>query len=345
MRHKKSVPNYSKWVKKARTSRHINIAMCALFMCAAAACGALAYGTEYRMPVLLLCATAALVILGLAFKNLREAKAVMSIARAGNYAVMLSDAQQDEIAAQQKRRGQCFYIACFLGLMTPTSIVLCAIAMRTGDKSYLVVMGAVAFAALAVVAIASMYLTARLRARDSFFTVSPHGVLVGREVIPFESGDVDGLLKFADYYLLRFKKTEIFGISHRSEIIIPTDGVVRDGIGRSADEELVSELGLGGLFATPDLWYECRDYGERESVAENGGAATPEPEERHGKKEKGRKNDRGKKAKESKKGGSPDEADSGGEKPEADGAVEPGAASGVGIGFAPSEMSMQDADA
>ncbi len=275
MRHKKSVPNYSKWIKRARASRRVNIAACALLMCGAAAGAVFACGTPYRLPALLSCAALELALAGLLIKNVREARAAMDIARTGNYAVMLSDAQQDMIAAQQKRRGQCFYLSAFLGLVTPTAIVLTAISMRTGERTYLVVMGAAAFAALAAVVIASMYLTARLRARDSFFTVSPHGILVGKEIIPFETRDVETLLKFDDFYLLRFVKSEVFGITHRSEIIIPTDGVVRDGIGRSADEEIVSELGLGGLFATTGSWFECRDYGERDSV----GADAPKADE------------------------------------------------------------------
>ncbi len=266
MRHK-SVPNYSKWIKKARSSRRLNIIVCAVGCAVSIGGAAVLFMSEYRLPALLACASVLIMILGLMIKNIREVKAIMEIARTGNYAVMLSDQQQRAVAEQQARRGICFYLAAFLVISTSEAIILTVMSAVTGDEIFLLFMGALALFALMVALVAYLYLKARLSARDSFFTVSPNGILVGREVIPFTDEDAVSLYKFTDYYLLRFKKTEIFGVTHKSEIIIPTDGVVRAGTGRSADEEIVHELALEGMFATTERFFESRDYGEGDSVA------------------------------------------------------------------------------
>ena len=266
---KKSVPNYSKWIKKARASRRVNIVACGIGLAATAAGMYLSYPTAYRLPALFAGAAVLLLLMGLLLKNIAEAGAIMRVARTGNYAVMLSDQQQDVIARQQRNRGQSFYLAVFLVVTTPVAAALTVYARVTGQGLYLLLMAGFVLAGLLLTLICSLYQTARLTARDSFCTVSPHGVLLGREILPFEREDVRGLLKFDDYYLLRFRKTELFGMTHKSEVIIPTDGVVRDGIGRTADEEMVYALGLDGLFATPDAWYESRDYGETDSLPDD----------------------------------------------------------------------------
>ena len=268
MKHNK-VPNYSKWIKNLKAKRIIAACVCGIFIFALAFAAYLVWN-DTEMPfsrsLLLFIVFAVIIFGGLMYKNISEAVSTFRIAREGNYACMLSNRQVAEIGEQQGKRNSVFYLTAFSVVAGSELMFLTVMYGISGEVIYLIFAGLVFLIGIVLVLAFSLYHSARLGIRNTFCTVSGSGILVSGEVIPFNTGDVIALLKFSDYYLLRYYRYEIFNIRHKSEIIFPVDGVVRDGIDRPADEEIVGALGLTGLFATDGPWYESRDYGEKDSL-------------------------------------------------------------------------------
>ncbi len=267
MKHNK-VPNYSKWIKRLRTVRIIASCICGLLICALSCAICLVWidrEMSFRSALLMFFVFVAVVLGGIMYKNIHEAVSVFKIARVGNYACMLSNSQVAEICEQQGRRNSVFYLTAFSVIVAPELLFLSVLYALNESVVYLIMAGLIFLVGIVLVLAFSLYHSSRLGIRNTFFSLSGSGILVSGDIIPFSTGDAISILKFSDYYLLRFYKHEIFNIRHKSEIIIPTDGVVRDGVNRPADEEIVDALGLTGLFATDGPWYESRDYGEKES--------------------------------------------------------------------------------
>jgi len=261
--------NYLRLLESSKTSRQINAVLCCVGILASAAAVFLV-PAEYR---LFAAACAALISCGLLvilLKSLKEARAVEDIAETSVYAAMLTSEQQRTVRKYLVRRGQSLYFATFLFCVAPESVVLSGLFYMSKNRAYLLFMAVFAALALACVLISGMYLSVRLSPSPSTVTVSQRGILVGREVIPFdaESGDALQLLRFQDYYYLRFIRQAILGIRYVSEIIFPTEGALRQGLRAPADEEIVKALGLSDIYVTEDEFYESRSYVDDE----------PEPE-------------------------------------------------------------------
>ncbi|MEG2083643.1 MAG: hypothetical protein RRY38_03480, partial [Oscillospiraceae bacterium] len=199
-------------------------------------------------------------------KNLREAAAVAEIAYRGVYAARMTRKQQSDVRKNQVRQGQIFYLRFFLILCIPESIVLVIMGRIFDSDVFLLIMGLFALALLSIVFVSTLYLSARLNVKHAFCTVSSHGIITSREVLPFSAkdGDVGILTKFDDYYVMTFKKIEIFGIKHDDVLIFPNDGVLKNGIeGEDAATVLAGTLGLRSYKVKPTEFVENRElYGD-----------------------------------------------------------------------------------
>lgn len=259
--------DYAVSVTRARSSRVLNVCVCA------AACGLLLAGViavfflarTYILLVASIAVAAAVPILAMLAKNLREVHAVERIAENGVYAAKLSEAQQEEISEDQLRQGRQFYYTAFLCITFAEFVLLVGLYSLLHSDLFLMVLAIFALASFAVAFLASLYLSARLHVAHAFCTVSRWGILVGREVLPFDAkGDHDVLsvLRFDDYYRVEFLKTEILGLRHRATILVPTNGVLKNGLAGDANEMVTRALGLRRLTIVHSEYYESLDYSE-----------------------------------------------------------------------------------
>jgi len=260
-------PDYNAAILSARASRISNAVLCGIgvvSLVGAAVCGWLWFA-DYLLLVLFTVAALLVPLTALFVKNLGEIKSIERIAKTGTYAAKLSQRQQDTIRVQLSSQGKQFYFTAFLVVATIEAIILVVLSDVFDNELYLLLMALFSLAAISVAAVASMYLSARLRVRGAFATVSSKGVLTSREVLPFEAknGEVLSLIRFDDYYRIEFIKREIFGIRRRGCVIVPTDGVLKNGIGGSADEVLARTLALQRITVIHSNYYPSRDYSEQ----------------------------------------------------------------------------------
>ncbi len=260
-------PEYAVAVRAARAARISNAAVCGLGMAltaAAAAAGAL-LAREYTLLAVSAAAMLLVPLLAVLAKNLGEVRAIARIARTGTYAAKLSDRQQETVREHLARQGTQFYLTAFLAVATPESAILVGMSTLFKSDLFLLIMAIFALAALAVAALAGLYLRARLRVSPAFLTVSSQGVLAGREVMPFEAkdGEVLSLIRFDDYYRIEFVKREILGIRRNASVLVPVDGVLKNGIEGNVDEILARTLGLKRITIIHSPYYDSRDYSEQ----------------------------------------------------------------------------------
>ena len=267
MNTKSKKPDYAAAVNAARSARIANAVMCcagvALTVAAAAASWFLF--RDYFLLALSAAATLLLPLGALLAKNLCEVKAIERIAKTGTYAAKLSERQQEAVRAHLLRQGRQFYLTAFLAVATPESAILIVMSTLLDSDLFLLLMALFGLASLCVAAVAGLYLGARLRVAGAFATVSSKGLLTSREVLPFEArrDEVLSLIRFDDFYRIEFIKREILGIRHRASVIVPTDGVLKNGIAGGADEILARTLGLKRITIIHSDFYESRDYSEQ----------------------------------------------------------------------------------
>lgn len=260
---KTPVNDYADSVRAARAARIANAIACAVMMAIIAAGAVWAIFTDYA----LMCACAALALyvplVALLIKNLREAKAVADIAYRGVYAARLTRAQQTDVRRNLLAQGQKFYFGCFIALTLAQSVILVVLSKLLDSDVFLMIMAVFALAALAAAAVSSLYLSSRLNVKHAFCTVSARGVITSREVIPFSAkdGDVSILVKFDDYYMIRYKRTELLGLRRSAVLIFPTDGVLKNGIGgEDPAAVLAGTLGLRSYKVKATTYSDNRDY-------------------------------------------------------------------------------------
>ena len=256
--------DYTDSVRAVRRDRVIDSIICAAALAIVIALGVWAAFGEFKIMGILAAAALAIPLVGLLVKNLCDAGSVADIAYRGVYAARLTCEQQSTIRRNLLRQGQRFYLICFLAVVVPESAVLVICSRYFNSSVFLIIMAVFALAALGCVLIASLCLAARLNVRDAFCTVSTRGIITSHEVIPFSSkaGDVDVLVKFDDYYLIRYKRAEIFGLRHNAVLLFPADGVLKTGLGAGDDVAavLAGALGLGSYKVKAAPFAESPDY-------------------------------------------------------------------------------------
>lgn len=259
-------PDYAVAVTTARSARITNGVLCAvgcaLLLAAVAACFFLA--RDYVPLAASVCATLLIPLVALLVKSFAEVRAIERIAQTGVYAAKLSEMQQEEMRDDLLRQGRQFYLTAFLCIAFPEAIVLTVMNKVLKNDLFLLIMAIFTLACLAVACLASLYLGARLRVRRPFCTVSPKGVLTSREVLPFDAKkkEVLSLVRFDDFFRIEFVKTEILGIRHRASVIVPTDGVLKNGVGGDPNEIMARTLGLRRITIIHSDFYESLDYSE-----------------------------------------------------------------------------------
>ncbi len=261
MRSKSESP-FEAAVRQAKTSRLINVGFYAAVIALVACAVILSLFSDYYLFAILSGAAIILLSVGGLLKSLSEQRAVTGIAHGSVYACMLNRTQQQRILKHQMRRGQMFYFTAMLIIVIPEAIVLFALYFITKSAMFLIFMGIFAAAGLILVVLCILYMTARFSVRDPIVFVSPKGIIVGNEVLPFPAKEraVRALFRFSDYYNVQFVKSAVLGIKYTSELIFPVDGAVRTGLSGSVDEILIEAFRLEGVFVTTDAFYESRDY-------------------------------------------------------------------------------------
>ncbi len=254
--------SYRDQVKKIRTSRRTNIGLCLAGVIVVLAGIVFAFGTPYRYAALLFGAVLLFVLFAILAKSAREANVAFSIAENGVYAVKLTAAQQRRIKKHQMRRGFLFSFSAFLLCVMPEAIVLTAMYLYFDSQIYLLCAAVFSLLCLIGMLLSLLYLSVRLSAKEAYVTVSETGILVARDILRFRAKKHEALslLKFSDYYYLKFVKSAICGIKYESSVIFPIDGVLRKGTQKTVDEALVGTLGVDGVFITEDAFYESRNY-------------------------------------------------------------------------------------
>ncbi|MEG2259906.1 MAG: hypothetical protein RSB78_06905, partial [Oscillospiraceae bacterium] len=259
-------PDYAIAVTSARSSRISNAVFCTIGIALLTAIVAASFFMfkDYVLLCVSVSITMLIPISALLTKNLREIKAVESIAKTGTYAAKLSEKQQKEIRTSLVRQGRHFYLLSFLVIATPEAVVLVIMSRYFKSDLFLLIMAFFSLAAIALAALATMYLGARLKIKRAYSTVSSKGILTSREVLPFDAkkGDVISLIRFDDFYRIEFRKNEILGIRRTANVLIPTDGVLKNGIGGNKDEIIARTLGLKSITIIHSDFYESIDYSE-----------------------------------------------------------------------------------
>lgn len=261
---KAPVNDYAESVRTARASRVINACLCAALIVAVIALAVWAAFTDYALMAACAALACLVPLTALLVKNLREAKAVADIAYRGVYAARMTRAQQSAVRHNMLPQGQRYYFACFIVLAVAESAALVILSKLLDSDVFLMIMAIFALAALAAAAISSLYLSARLNMKRAFCTVSSRGIIMSREVIPFSAkdGDVSILVRFDDYYMIRYKRTELLGFRHNAVLIFPSDGVLKNGVGEGDDPAsvLAGTLGLNTYKVKAAAYSENRDY-------------------------------------------------------------------------------------
>ncbi len=262
MRSKSTKSDYTKAVLRVRAAKIVNVVFCGLGIALAAAANYFTYTTVYKFTALCLSVTLAIFLGALLYKNAREMKATTEIARKGAYACRLTKKEHDEIASQQIRVGRQFNMSAFLVVITVESIILVVMYMLFESSVFLMFMAVFTLACFGVTVLANLYLSARLYEKKEYCTVSEDGILVGGEVIRFKAveGDARELYIFDDYFLLKFKKRALFGISHMSEVIIPTSGSYKDTSKKNAAAALCDILRITKATEIASPYYAAREY-------------------------------------------------------------------------------------
>lgn len=258
----KSKPDFKGAVNKIKKARNLNVVLCCVIIVAALAVAVALAFTQYRIFGLMTGIIVAAAATALLLKNMNEAAAATAVAKHSVYAALVSRDEMAAIRKHQNRRGQHFYFTAMLVLLVPEFIVLTVLYFVTKSSVYLLFMAGFALACLLVTLFSALYLNARLSAQNAVCLVSGRGIIIGREILPFNAAKGETLLlfRFNDFYCLRFVKTAVFGIKYESDVIFPVDGALRAGLDGSCDEELTEALHLDGVFATEDAFYESRDY-------------------------------------------------------------------------------------
>ena len=255
--------DYADSVRAVRSSRVCNAAVCCAAIAAVVGFAVWAAFTDYALMSAFAALAALVPLTALLVKNLREARAVADIAYRGVYAARLTRVQQTCIRANQLRQGQIFYYACFLAVTIAEAAVLVVMSKAFASDIFLMIMAVFALGALACAAMSSLYLSARLNVKHAFCTVSSRGIITSREVIPFSAreGDVSILVKFDDYYMIRYKRAEIFGLRRNAVLIFPADGVLKNGMGEDDPASvLAGTLGLRTYKVKAASYADDRDY-------------------------------------------------------------------------------------
>ncbi len=265
MRSKNTKSDYTKAVLKVRAARIVNVVFCGVGIALSAAVNFFTYGTVYKFTALCLSVTFAVFLGALLYKNAREMRSATEIARKGIYACKLSKKEHDDIARQQIRVGRQFNMTAFLAVITVESIILVIMYMLFESRVFLLFMAIFTLACFGIAVLANLYLSARLYEKKEYCTVSEDGILVCGEVIRFRAneGDARELYVFDDYFLLKYRRRAIFGVSHPSDIIIPTSGAYKDTSKKSAAAALCDALRISKATELPCPYYEAREYGEK----------------------------------------------------------------------------------
>ena len=262
MQSKNNVPDYNKIIANTRTSRIVNIVLSSVGIAACAACVVLLLNTAYLFFAASSAFIAVVVLLSLIFKSLRDIKSTQKISDDAVYAALLDADQHLYVRRYILRRAQLFYFTAFIVIIMPEAAVLSVMYYLFQNSVYLFFLGVVAVFCLVCVILALLYLSARLTVADMMIVVSGSGIMAGNEVISFDAKKKEAvqLLRFSDYYYLKFVKNSVLGIKHLSEIIFPVDGSLRKGLSGSPDEELAIALALDDVFVTEDDFYESKSY-------------------------------------------------------------------------------------
>lgn len=174
------------------------------------------------------------------FRAVSERRACKAIRKDSVYAVRLKAEQQKLISRILSRQSVREHFLCFFFILAVLTVILVLSYVRTGNSSSLIVLALASVLAFAVTLISYIRDIVRTASADGFCTVSGNGIIQAGRVFPFSAadGDVSELIRFSDYYSVRFITPGILGLLVKTDFPLPRRGAVsRELIG--ADEESV----------------------------------------------------------------------------------------------------------
>jgi len=259
-------PEHPNNLKPVKNARIFNIFFCCAGILAVVILSVLLLDTPYNLFVSALALIISIALVAVLFKNVREIKAVRDISDNPVYFIPLSNKQRNTIHGYLMRRGQTQFFITFMLSVIPEAALLTALYTLTDNSAYLLFMAVYSALCLGLVMISSLYLSVRLSVRNISITLSGYGIIIGQEVIPLDAKKSDALqlLRFSDYYYLKFIKRAVLGIMFLSEVIFPVGGKLCRGNRGIEDEEIVKAVGLSDIYVTEDPFYESRSYIDEE---------------------------------------------------------------------------------
>lgn len=204
--------------------------------------------TGYRLAACSAALSGALSALISAFSGLSDRRACRNIIRDSVYAVRLTADQQKLISRTLARQSAMEHFLCYSAVLSVLSVILILSYVKSGNSSSLIVLSAAAVAGLCVTLMSYARDVIRTASDDGFCTVSDKGIIQAGRVIPFRSGngDVLEMIRFDDYYSVRFITGGVLGLMVDTDFPLPKGGSVsRMLIGAEEEPVLLTALKPG----------------------------------------------------------------------------------------------------
>ena len=179
------------------------------------------------------------------FRAISERRACKAIRKDSVYAVRLKAEQQKLISRILSRQSVREHFLCFFFILAVLTVILVLSYVRTGNSSSLIVLALASVLAFAVTLISYVRDIVRTASADGFCTVSGSGIIQAGRVFPFSAadGDVSELIRFSDYYSVRFITPGILGLLVKTDFPLPRRGAVsRELIGAEEESVLITTL-------------------------------------------------------------------------------------------------------
>ena len=256
--------NYEKDLFRAERNSVIDIVI-ALVLSIASGIGMVLVQTAEKLPewmdlyrYAIVSAVVSLLIYSLMklFLAMADRRSCSEIRKNSVYAVRLKAEQQKTISRVLSRQSVREHFLCFFFILAVLAVILVISYVRTGNSSSLIVLALASVLGFAVTLVSYVRDIIRTASADGFCTVSENGIIQAGRVFPFSAadGDVLEIIRFRDYYSVRFITPGILGLLVKTDFPLPRRGAVsRELIG--ADEESVLTTTL-----VPAKYTESDDY-------------------------------------------------------------------------------------
>ena len=206
--------------------------------------------SPYRIAAASAALSALLYFLMKTLSSASDLRACEDIKKMSVYAVRLKPEQQKLIARVLAGQSSREHFTCYACVLAVMAVLLTVSYIRSGNVSSLLVLAVFAVSGLAVTLISYVRDLVRSTSSDGFCTVSPRGIIQAGRVFPFRAAnsDVSEIVRFDDYYSIRFITPGVLGIMVNTDFPLPRGGSVsREMIGAEEGHVLVTSLSPGRI--------------------------------------------------------------------------------------------------